>query len=57
MLPRHCCETIKADVRPPLKLLTVLQVISLRNVDVLGEVDVPIQVGTRQCQIRRSRYI
>lgn len=47
VLPRHCYETIKADVRPPLKLSTVhalqgISPISPINVEVLGEVDVPI---------------
>ncbi|KAL0162302.1 hypothetical protein M9458_041698, partial [Cirrhinus mrigala] len=53
MLPRLCYETIKADVRPPLKLSTVqaLQGISPLNVDVLGEVDVPVQVGTQTVSV------
>ncbi|KAK3552131.1 hypothetical protein QTP86_001505 [Hemibagrus guttatus] len=53
VLPRHCYETIKADVRPPLKLSTVhaLQGISPINVEVLGEVDVPIQIGTHTVSV------
>ncbi|RXN37980.1 Retrovirus-related Pol poly from transposon [Labeo rohita] len=53
VLPRLCYETIKADVRPPLKLSTVqaLQGISPLNVDVLGEVDVPVQVGTQTVSV------
>ncbi len=53
MLPRLCYETIKTDVRPPLKLSTVqaLQGISPINVDVLGEVDVPVQVGTQTVSV------
>ncbi len=53
VLPRLCYETINADVRPPLKLSTVqaLQGISPINVDVLGEVDVPVQVGTQTVSV------
>ncbi|KAL0202037.1 hypothetical protein M9458_000055, partial [Cirrhinus mrigala] len=53
VLPLHCYETLKADVRPPLKLSTVqaLQGISPLNVDVLGEVDVPVQVGTQTVSV------
>ncbi|KAL1254816.1 hypothetical protein QQF64_012877 [Cirrhinus molitorella] len=53
VLPRLCYETIKADVRPPLKLSTVqaLQGISPINVNVLGEVDVPVQVGTQTVSV------
>ncbi|KAK3567208.1 hypothetical protein QTP86_013421 [Hemibagrus guttatus] len=53
VLPRHCYETIKADVRPPFKLSTVhaLQGISPINVEVLGEVDVPIQIGTHTVSV------
>ncbi|KAL0160919.1 hypothetical protein M9458_044644, partial [Cirrhinus mrigala] len=53
VLPRPCYETIKADERPPLKLSTVqaLQGISPSNVDVLGEVDVPVQVGTQTVSV------
>lgn len=53
VLPRFCYETIKADVRPPLNLSTVqaLQGVSPINVDVLREVDVPVQVGTQAVSV------
>lgn len=53
VLPRHCYETIHEGVRPPLELSTVqaLQGIGPINVNVLGEVHVPIQVGTHTVSV------